>query len=189
MTITLHDDPLPEGRDQLWEKGGATQIASVDAFYAGFLQMASARAVTFHELMLCQAWQISQLVARIVAFAKDEQEALRLGEAILKAALESLPAYIADERRKRLTCEEEAAKQRAKAREAAVTRAQISVLKDALEHEHGSALSRLTVKSRAGGAISRLIDRLVEQGLLTPEHQITAAGREALARCEEPAHG
>jgi DNA-binding MarR family transcriptional regulator len=60
-----------------------------------------------------------------------------------------------------------------------LTLAQRTVLVTA--RDHGHALANTGMRSRAGGAVVRMIDRLVMAGLLTkPPHKITAAGRKAL---------
>jgi hypothetical protein len=61
-----------------------------------------------------------------------------------------------------------------------LTAAQRRILETA--RDHGHALARTGMGSRAGGSIARMCDRLTALGLLTtPPHQLTNAGRAALA--------
>jgi hypothetical protein len=61
-----------------------------------------------------------------------------------------------------------------------LTHAQRRILETA--RDYGHALAKTGTRSRSGGAISRMCDRLVELGLLTtPPHEITEAGRSVLS--------
>jgi len=102
MLFTIHDDDLPEAQERLFQEGIQDQAQGKDMICAGFIKMAEAGALSFPELMMGQSFLLSRLVAELVSFAKDEAQALELGEKILQGAIKALPLHISEKRHKAL---------------------------------------------------------------------------------------